>query len=99
MQYEFEAALWLWESRSDTWTFVTVPADPSAEITDLTAALPPRGFRSVRVEVGIGGSIWRTSMFPGSDGQWVLPVKKAVRRAEALDTGDVAQVRIEVIDL
>ncbi len=99
MQYEFSAELWQWESRSDSWTFVTVPADPSEQITELAVALPVRGFRSVRVEAGIGGSVWRTSIFPGSDGRWVLPVKKAVRRAEALDTDDLAQVSIELIDL
>lgn len=99
MQYEFSAPLWLWEQRSDVWTFVTVPAEPSAEIADVAAALPRRGFRSVRVEVGIGGMVWRTSIFADAAGRFMLPIKKAVRDAEGLVAGDVAQVSIELVDL
>lgn len=99
MQYEFEAPVWLWEQRSDVWTFVTVPPEPSAEIADVAAALPRRGFRSVRVEVGIGGSTWRTSIFADGSGHFMLAIKKAVRDAESLRAGDVAQVSLELADL
>lgn len=96
----FEAELWIWAARRDeSWTFVSLPADASAEIGELTAG-QRRGFGSVRVRVTIGGSTWRTSIFPDSkQGAYVLPVKRAVRRAEALDTGDVATVTVELIDL
>lgn len=50
---------------------------------------PPRGFGSVRVEATVGGTTWRTSVFPDSrGGSYVLPVKRAVREAEDLDDGD-----------
>ena len=55
---------------------------------------PPRGFGSVRVEVTLGETTWRTSVFPeAASGCFVLPVKKAVRRAEGVDPGDVGRVR------
>jgi hypothetical protein len=39
----------------------------------------------------VGTTSWTTSIFPGSGGgPYVLPVKRAVRRAEDLDVGDVA---------
>ncbi|MEU3627219.1 DUF1905 domain-containing protein [Amycolatopsis coloradensis] len=61
---------------------------------------PRRGFGAVRVGVGIGGSEWKTSIFPDSQrGSYVLPVKKAVRKAEGLEEGDVAKVTIELINL
>src|SRR5689334_127570 len=78
----FDAELWLWDARrADTWTFVSLPADVSEEIRDLSAG-PRRGFGSVRVRVSVGGSTWRTSIFPDSaGGGYVLPIKAAVRKA------------------
>jgi hypothetical protein len=100
VRFSFDADLWVWEARrDDSWVFVTLPADASAEIRDRTGGMR-RGFGSVRVQVTIGGSAWRTSVFPDSaSGCYVLPLKRAVRRAEALDVGDVATVRLEVVEL
>ncbi len=60
---------------------------------------PPRGFGSVRVEVRIGSSTWRTSVFPeaGAD-SFVLPVKKAVRTAEGLEEGDSCAVVLRLAE-
>lgn len=93
----FEAELWRWAARSEeTWTFVSVPADVSDEIHERFAGRK-RGFGSLRVRATVGGSTWTTSIFPGSDA-YVLPVKRAVRVAEALDIGDPATVTIELLD-
>lgn len=56
-----------------------------------------RGFGSVKVEVAIGESRWSTSVFPPGEGGWFLPVKKAVRRAEGLATGDAVTVRLALL--
>lgn len=99
MTYEFDAALWRWNARTDTWTFVSLPTDVADEVLDHAGPFT-RGFGSLRVEVTIGATVWRTSIFPDSSvGTYVLPVKKAVRQAEDLDVGDTAQVRIELLDL
>jgi hypothetical protein len=59
-----------------------------------------RGFGSLRVRVTVGGSTWTTSIFPDSvRGSYVLPIKRAVRQAENLDVGDVANVTVELIDV
>jgi hypothetical protein len=96
----FDAELWVWDARRDeTWTFVSLPTDVSEEIREITDG-PRRGFGAVRVQVTVGGSKWKTSIFPDSKrGSYVLPVKKAVRKAEGLDEGDVAKVTVELIDL
>jgi hypothetical protein len=95
----FDAELWLWEARrTDNWTFVSVPADISEDIRELTAE-PRRGFGSVRVHAAIGGSRWSTSIFPdGARGCYVMPVKAKVRKAEGLGEGDTAAVTIELVD-
>jgi len=94
----FDAQLWLWDARrADTWVFVSLPASDSEEIRDLAGGLR-RGFGSVRVRVTIGSSTWTTSIFPDNQARYVLPVKRPVRVAEALDVGDTATVTVELID-
>jgi hypothetical protein len=94
----FDAELWLWDARrSSSWAFVSLPAGHCEEIRDLVGG-PRRGFGSVRVRATIGSSTWTTSIFPGSQADYVLPVKQAVRVAESLDVGDVAAVTVELLD-
>ncbi|MFN8085204.1 MAG: DUF1905 domain-containing protein [Dermatophilaceae bacterium] len=79
------------------WHYVLVPRDLSDEIADLAVG-PRRGFGAVRVEVGIGATTWRTSIFPDSRvGAYLLFVKQAVRTAEGIDEGDPVRVRLTVM--
>ena len=94
----FSAELWLWDARrTETWTFVSLPASESEEIRDLAGGLR-RGFGSVRVRATIGNSTWTTSIFPASQAGYVLPVKRPIRVAESLDVGEMATVTVELID-
>jgi len=95
----FDADLWIWDARrGESWTFVTLPSEASEEIREVTEG-PRRGFGSVRVRAAIGGSTWTTSIFPdGGRNAYVLPVKRAIRKAEALDAGDTTTVTVELID-
>jgi Domain of unknown function (DUF1905) len=96
--FRFTAPLWMVDDPTG-WHFVTLPADLSDEIEDLTE--PGRsGFGSVRVEVTVGSTTWQTSLFPDTKaGAYVLPMKKPVRRAEDLEAGDLVEVRLEVVTL
>ena len=53
----------------------------------------------VPVRVAVGRTTWTTSIFPSSTRGYVLPVKRAVRKAESLDVGDTASVTLELVDL
>jgi hypothetical protein len=93
--HRFDAELWLWEGDAP-WCFVTLPADLSDDVEE--QAGPRRGFGAVRVEVTVGATTWRTSMFPDRKrGAFLLPVKKDVRRREGLDVGDVVSVQLQVL--
>ena len=97
VQHVFRARVWE-HSPGDpgSWHFLTVPAGLTEEIT--LEAGPRNGFGSVRVEVSVGGTTWRTSVFPDSTaGSFVLPMKKQVRRAENLSAGDSCEVTLEVL--
>src|SRR5690625_2534527 len=100
MAFEFDAGLRRWEARTATWTFVSLPTHVADEVLDLAGPAGPveRGFGSVRVEVTIGATVRRTSIFPSSD-PYVLPVKRSVRAAEGLSIGDTVRVRIHLVDL
>jgi hypothetical protein len=95
---EFRARLWVWDARPDEgWTFVSLPEDESEEIREMTGG-ERRGFGAVRVEVRIGATIWRTSIFPDAKSRcYVLPVKKAVRKAQKIEAGDAADVTVRVL--
>ena len=83
-------------SRSSSWHFLTLPAEVAEDVA--FEAGPRGGFGSIRVEVSIGSSTWRTSLFPASKSMsFVLPVKKPVRRANDLQAGDICEVRLEVM--
>ncbi|MGH3458988.1 DUF1905 domain-containing protein [Aeromicrobium sp.] len=82
-RYRFTASLWLWKDES-SWWFVTLPDDVSDDIEDRHGA-SAGGFGSIKVEVTVGATTWRTSLFPSAEQRaYVLPMKKAVRAAEAL---------------
>ena len=76
--------------------FLTLPADLADDVA--AEAGPREGFGSVRVEVRIGTTTWRTSLFPDSaQGTFVLPVKKSVRRDEDLEHGTSCDVTLSVV--
>ncbi|MBD3943833.1 DUF1905 domain-containing protein [Microbacterium sp. NEAU-LLC] len=97
MIVEFDGDVFQWAARDDAaWFFTAVPQELSAGIREIPR--PYRGFGSVRVRARVGGSEWRTSIFPSSSGEYVLPLKKAVRTAERLVDGGPVSVRLEVLD-
>jgi len=93
----FSAEIWE-HSPGDpgSWHFATLPPGVAEEVR--FEAGPPAGFGSVRVEVTVGETTWRTSLFPDAGtGSFVLPVKKSVRAANGLQSGDVCEVRLSVL--
>ncbi len=88
----------MWEyDGQGAWHFVSLPEDITDEI-DERFRHRAKGFGSQRVEVTIGSTTWRTSIFPDTKrATYILPVKKAVRKAEQLVDGSVARVELEVV--
>ena len=93
--YAFAAVLWESEGPA-AWCFVTLPPDAASEIADRPTG---PGFGSHRVVATIGGTSWRTSVFPDSRREsYLLPVRRDVRRRERLSVGDCLQVVVELVD-
>jgi hypothetical protein len=97
MIVDVAGVLFRWESRRDDWYFVPLSEEVSADIRDVPR--PGRGFGSVPVQVTIGASTWRTSIFPDAGrGVYVLPLKRAVREREGISDGDTVRARLDVVD-
>lgn len=57
-----------------------------------------RGFGSVKVVALIGGTAWKTSVFPQDQStSWILLVGKKVMHAEDLAAGDPVSVELELL--
>ena len=94
-RFTFTAPVWLHDGGS--WHFVSVPEDDADMIEEMFGA-DAGGFGSVRVEVTIGATVWRTSLFPDSKRKtYVLPIKKSVRLSEGLGVGHSADIALVVV--
>ncbi|QAY60875.1 DUF1905 domain-containing protein [Microbacterium protaetiae] len=95
IRYEFECTLFRWAARRELWVFARVPPEISEEIHDMP--LPRGGFDSVKITASLGSSRWQTSIFPESDGTYVLAIKQAIRRREGVDLGETVRMAIEPV--
>jgi hypothetical protein len=92
--FEFASELWLYPGEG-AWYFLTLPNDVADEIDDLVGERA--GFGSIPVEVTIGASTWKTSLFPDKkSASFVLPVKKAIRVKEGLEEHAAVEVHLRV---
>ncbi len=91
MVLEFSGDVWFWRGPAP-WHFVTVPEDECAEL-EAASAFVSYGWGMIPVSVRIGDTEWATSLWP-KDGAYVVPLKAHVRKAEAVDVGDVVTLRL-----
>jgi hypothetical protein len=93
--YVFSAELWQYDGPG-AWYFVSLPPDLTDDIR-AKFGVRAAGFGSIKVEAAVRSTQWSTSLFPDKTrGTYLLPVKKSVRAAENLKTGDVATVTLQI---
>ncbi len=84
----FTAEVWLYPSTAGSWHFVSVPKELGSSIKK-TFGKKVRGWGAVPVEVEVGETKWKTSVFPNKkSGSYILPLKLAVRKSESVRVGD-----------
>jgi hypothetical protein len=89
----FSAEVWHWRGPSP-YVFVTVPDGEAADLQAIARDVT-YGWGMIPVRALVGRTEWRTSLFP-KDGGYVVPLKDAVRSAEAIDVGDTVTVHLRV---
>ncbi|MBU7580101.1 MAG: DUF1905 domain-containing protein [Porphyrobacter sp.] len=92
--------VWLWQGADGapakgSWYFLTIDGETAGAIR--AAAVNAAAWGSVYVEVTIGATTWRTSLFPSkAHGGWLLPLKAAVRKAEKIVDGSVVEAALSL---
>lgn len=95
-RYKGRSKVWLYDGPGG-WHFVTLSGKHSGEIACLAAdSKSPWG--SIPVIATVGGTSWKTSIFPDKKrGAYLLPLKAAVRTKEKIGPGDTVAVTIELL--
>ena len=93
MTIHFEGEIWFWRGPAP-WYFVTVPPHQCEELHAISG-LVTYGWGMIPVTVQLGKSQWETALWP-KDGQYIVPLKASVRKAEKVDEGDCVTIRLEV---
>lgn len=94
--FKIKNKLWIYPGDA-AWHFVYISDSATAAIKKHVAGLARRGFGAVKVEVTLGKSKWRTSIFPTKEGEYLLPIKASVRRAEGICDGDMLSFTIRLV--
>lgn len=93
--WRVRGAVWLWQGSAgapakSSWYFLTIDGETAAAIR--AHATNAAAWGSVHVAATIGATTWRTSLFPSkAHGGWLLPLKAAVRKAEAIGEGSMVE--------
>lgn len=93
-QYKIRSKVWIYPGMAGTWYFATVDKKKSKEIRE-TYGKHHRGFGSVPVQVIVGKTNWKTSIFWSKDGVYVLPLKAQVRKKEGVFEGDTITITLK----
>lgn len=95
-RYAFKAKVWVWQGPA-AWHFAGVDPDVAAKIRKSREHLPRIGWGAVPVQVTIGGTTWKTSIFPDKkSGTYLLPLKAEVRKKEGVGEGDTVSITLEI---
>lgn len=93
--YQLHAKVWVYSGKA-AWRFVTIPADIAQDINFFFSE-QKHGFGSIRVQVTVGETHWKTSIFPDKEsGGFLLPLKREVRVKEKIADGQQIEVQIEI---
>lgn len=98
--YRMRVKVWLYQGQA-AWHFVTLPKGHSGHIKTHYGwqRKARRGWGSLRVEVTVGRTTWKTSIFPDAkSGCYLLPLKEKVRAAEGIQAGKTLSLTLKVVD-
>lgn len=96
MKLELQNELWRWQADAPAaWYFITIP-QPQAELLREQGQFLKTGFGMIPVQVKIGKTTWKTSVFPQNQ-NYLIPIKASVRKAEKLETGKTVKLELEVM--
>jgi hypothetical protein len=95
--YTQKAKVWLYPSDTAAWHFISLDKKLSKKLRTHYKSVS-RGFGSLPVEVTVGETIWKTSIFWESKSEmYLLPLKALVRRKEDIREGSTITVKLNIL--
>lgn len=93
IQYAFAANIWKYEGPAG-WYFVSLPLKVSKEIrTNLKSE--EEGWGRLKATAQVGNCTWETAIwFDTKQNTYLLPLKAAIRKAEALEAGMLVSITV-----
>lgn len=90
MRLKVTTQVWLYPGMAGAWHFVSLDKTSAEKVRKHQKGKPRVGWGAVPVEVTLGKTTWRTSIFPDSkSGTYILPLKALVRKKEGVYEGDM----------
>ena len=94
--FKFKSEVWVYPGQS-AWRFASVDRKLSERIKSDFGAVS-KGWGSLPVSAKIGKTNWKTSIFPDKkSGEYLLPIKASVRKAEGVFDRDVVSLSIDIL--
>ena len=93
LEFSFSGEVIYWRGPSP-FHFVEIPTKQSAKIKEISSSVT-YGWGVIPVVARIGKTEWTTSLFP-KNGIYLLPIKDAIRKAEAIELGEKVAVKCEI---
>lgn len=94
--HKLNEKVWLYPGDA-AWHFIIIKKEDALEIK-MDYIWPRRGFGAIPVNVTIGKTSWKTSIFPEKTGTYLLPLKKEARKKENIKEGDSISFTLEVVN-
>lgn len=97
--YHFKTQARIYRGEKSTYYLATLPTNIADAIKTMREGRKRLGWGSVRVELTVGKTIWRTSIFPSSESKsFIFLIKQSVRKAETIAEGTRMQVSLKLLD-
>ena len=93
--WKIKAKVFTYSVETTSWYFVSVDQKITDEIKK--KATKKVGFQFVPVEVTVGETTWRTTLFPAKNKPYLLALKKDVRIREDIHAGETVEVHFRLI--
>jgi hypothetical protein len=93
--FKIKTTVWKYTGEHASWHFASVDKETSAYIK--ANREPEPGFGSIKAEITIGSTNWKTSLFPSKIGEYCIPIKASVRKAEKIKDGDEMKLSFKIL--
>lgn len=92
--YKIKFKIFKWTGKG-AWFFVRIEKETAAQIKE-NFGMYSRGWGSLPVNVTIGNSNWKTSIFPDKKDTYLFPIKSQIRKAENIKESNTLSIELEI---